>query len=101
MALADSGRAIGAVTRLLQAMGLLIAVCGVTVSLLVVARERVRELALYRALGATRAAIFRVFLGHGLGIASVGLALGALSIVLAGLAMVAWMRMRISIVAPT
>lgn len=66
-----------AVTRLLQAMGLLIAVCGVTVTLLVLARERVSELALYRALGATRGAIFRVFLGHGLGIAAVGLALGA------------------------
>jgi putative ABC transport system permease protein len=67
-----------AVTRLLQAMGLLIAVCGVTVTLLVLARERVPELALYRALGATRGAIFRVFLGQGLGIAAVGLALGTL-----------------------
>ncbi|HEX5044617.1 MAG TPA: FtsX-like permease family protein, partial [Candidatus Polarisedimenticolaceae bacterium] len=67
-----------AVTRLLQAMGLLIAVCGVTLTLLILARERVSELALYRALGATRGAIFRVFLGHGLGIAAVGLVLGAL-----------------------
>jgi putative ABC transport system permease protein len=67
-----------AVTRLLQAMGLLIAVCGVTVTLLIVTRERLSELALYRALGASRAAIFRVFLGHGLGIAAVGLILGTL-----------------------
>jgi len=67
-----------AVTRLLQAMGLLIAVCGITVTLLILARERVPELALYRALGATRGEIFRVFLGQGLGIAAVGCALGAL-----------------------
>ncbi len=67
-----------AVTRLLQAMGLLIAVCAVTVTLLILARERVSELALYRARGATRGAIFRVFLGHGVGIAAVGLVLGSL-----------------------
>ncbi len=66
-----------AVTRLLQAMSLLIAVCGVTLTLLVLARERVSELALYRALGARRREIFRVFLGQGLGMAAVGLALGA------------------------
>ena len=40
-----------AVTRLLQAMGLVIAAAGVTLSLLVLARERRGELALYRALG--------------------------------------------------
>jgi putative ABC transport system permease protein len=59
-------------------MGLLIAVCGVTVTLLILARERLSELALYRALGATRGALFRVFLGQGLGIASFGLLLGLL-----------------------
>jgi len=66
-----------AVTRLLQAMSLLIAVCGITLTLLVLARERVSELALYRALGARRREIFRVFLGQGLGMAVVGLALGS------------------------
>jgi putative ABC transport system permease protein len=65
-----------AVTRLLQAMGLLIAVCGITLTLLVLARERIAELALYRALGATRRQIFRVFVGKGLGMAVFGLALG-------------------------
>ncbi len=65
-----------AITRLLQGMSLLIAVAGVTLTLIVLARERVGELALYRALGATRRQIFRVFLGKGLGIAGFGLALG-------------------------
>jgi putative ABC transport system permease protein len=67
-----------AVTRLLQGMGLLIAAAGVTLSLLVLARERRAELALYRAIGATRGQLFRLFLGRGLGIAVAGLALGAL-----------------------
>jgi putative ABC transport system permease protein len=65
-----------AVTRLLQGMGLLIAVAGIALSLLVLARERSGEIALYRALGATRAQVFRVFLGRGLGIAVFGLGLG-------------------------
>jgi putative ABC transport system permease protein len=65
-----------AVTRLLQAMSLLIAVCGITLTLIVLARERVAELALYRALGASRRRIFRVFVGKGLGIAGFGLLLG-------------------------
>ncbi len=65
-----------AVTRLLQVMGLLIAVAGVALSLLVLARERSGELALYRALGATRGQVFRVFLGRGLGLAVYGLLLG-------------------------
>jgi putative ABC transport system permease protein len=67
-----------AVTRLLQVMGLLIAAAGVTLSLLVLARERRAELALYRALGASRGQLFRIFLGRGLGIALAGLAVGAL-----------------------
>jgi putative ABC transport system permease protein len=66
-----------AVTRLLQAMGLVIAAAGVTLSLLVLARERRAELALYRALGATRGGLARLFLGRGLAIGLVGLALGA------------------------
>ncbi len=64
-----------AVTRVLQGMGLLIAVAGVTLTLLVIARERVSELALYRALGAARSQIFRIFVGK-------GLAMGALAILL-------------------
>jgi len=66
-----------AVTRLLQAMSLLIAACGITLTLIVLARERVAELALYRALGATRAQIARVFLGKGIGMALLGMLLGA------------------------
>ncbi len=65
-----------AVTRLLQAMGLVIAVAGIALSLLVLARERAGEIALYRALGATRGQVFRVFLGRGVGLALFGLALG-------------------------
>jgi putative ABC transport system permease protein len=66
-----------AVTRLLQVMALLIAACGITLTLLVLARERVAELALYRALGAKRRQIFGVFLGEGIGMALLGLLLGA------------------------
>jgi putative ABC transport system permease protein len=66
-----------AVTRLLQAMGLVIAAAGVTLSLLVLARERRGELALYRALGASRVQLARIFLGRGLAIGLAGLALGA------------------------
>ena len=67
-----------AVTRLLQAMGLVIAAAGVTLSLLVLARERRGELALYRALGASRPQLARIFLGRGLAIGVAGLALGTL-----------------------
>ncbi len=67
-----------AVTRLLRGMGLVIAAAGVTLSLLVLARERRGELALYRALGASRGQIFRVFLGRGLAVGAAGLGLGAL-----------------------
>ena len=65
-----------AVTRLLQVMSLLIAVCGITLMLLVLAREQVSELALYRAIGATRRQIFRVYLGKGLGMGAFGLVMG-------------------------
>jgi putative ABC transport system permease protein len=68
-----------AVTRLLREMGLLIAAAGVALALLVLAREGRGELALYRALGATRGQLFRVFLGRGLAIGAVGLALGAVA----------------------
>jgi putative ABC transport system permease protein len=68
-----------AVTRLLQVMSMLIAVSGITLTLLVLARERISELALYRALGAERRQIFRVYLGKGLGIAVYGLVLGGIA----------------------
>ena len=53
------------------------------------------ELSLYRALGAGRAQIFRVFLGKGLGMAAFGLALGgaggvALALILVHLVNPAW-----------
>ena len=65
-----------AVTRLLQAMSLLIAVCGITLTLVIFARERIAELAVYRALGAFRRQLFWVFVGKGLGIGFLGLGLG-------------------------
>ena len=66
-----------AVTRLLQAMSLVVAVAGVTLALLVLARERAAEVALLRSLGATRRQVFLVFLGRAAGIALTGLVLGA------------------------
>jgi putative ABC transport system permease protein len=60
-------------------MSMLIAVSGITLTLLVLARERVSELALYRALGAERGQIFRAYLGKGLGIAIYGLILGGIA----------------------
>ncbi len=75
-----------AVTRILQLMSLLIAVSGVTLTLLVLARERVSELALYRSLGASRRQIFGLFVGKGLSMAALALALGlAGGIALAGI----------------
>lgn len=65
-----------AVTRLLQGTALLIAVAGIALTLLIRARERGAELALYRALGATPAQVFRLVLGEGVGIGLLGLALG-------------------------
>jgi putative ABC transport system permease protein len=65
-----------AITRLLQLMALLVAASGISLTLLVLARERVAELALYRSLGALRRQIFRVFVGEGLAIGVLGLLLG-------------------------
>jgi putative ABC transport system permease protein len=65
-----------AVTRILQAMALVIAGCGISLTLLIQARERAAELALWRALGARRRQVFAVFLGEGLGMGALGLALG-------------------------
>jgi putative ABC transport system permease protein len=65
-----------AVTRTLQSMALLIAVCGVSLTLLIQARERSGELALLRALGATRRQVFGLFLGEGVGMGVLGIVLG-------------------------
>ena len=75
-----------AVTQLLQVMSLLIAVCGITLMLLVLAREQVSELALYRSIGAGRLQIFGMFLGKGLGMGVMGWLLGLVGgVLLAGL----------------
>ena len=65
-----------AVTRLLQGMSLLIAVAGIILTLLILAREQTSELAVYRSIGAQRSQLFRFFLGKGLGLGVSGLALG-------------------------
>ena len=73
------------VTRILQGMSLLIAVCGIMLMLLVLVREQVTELALYRAVGAKRSQVFLVFLGQGMGFGLLGLGLGLLGgVLLAG-----------------
>ncbi|MEZ0312291.1 MAG: FtsX-like permease family protein [Myxococcota bacterium] len=66
-----------AITVILQAMSFLIAVAGIALTLLIAARERAAELALYRALGATRRQVFRMFVGQGLSLGAFGLVLGA------------------------
>jgi putative ABC transport system permease protein len=57
-------------------MALAIAVCGVSLTLLIMGRERATELALYRSLGATRPQLFRLGLSEGAGIGGLGLVLG-------------------------
>lgn len=68
-----------AITELLRYMSLLIAVCGVALTLIVLARERSSELALYRALGASRLQIFRIYAGKGLGMGIAGIVLGSMA----------------------
>jgi putative ABC transport system permease protein len=65
-----------AVTRLLQVMALIVAASGITLTLLILGRERASELAVYRALGARRRQVFRFFVGKGLGIGLFGMAIG-------------------------
>lgn len=65
-----------AVTRILQAMSLVIAACAITLTLLVVAQEKAGEIALYRTLGAFRTQVFRLFVGKGTAMAFMGLVLG-------------------------
>ena len=75
-----------AITRLLQFMSLLIAVCGIALMLLVLAREQAPELALCRSLGARGRQLFGVFVGKGLSMGVMGLALGSVGgVLLAGL----------------
>ena len=75
-----------AVTQLLKGMSLVIAVCGIALMLIVLAREQVSELALYRSIGATRRQLFRIYVGKGLGMGALGLLLGLFGgILLAGL----------------
>ncbi len=71
-----------AVTKLLQGISWLIAVCGIALMLLVLAREQVPELALYRALGATSRQVFGLFVGKGLGMGLFGLSMGGVGGVL-------------------
>ena len=66
-----------AVTRILQAMSLLVAACAVALSLLILARDRAPELALYRALGATRRQVFGLFVGKGVALSVLAMLLGA------------------------
>ena len=67
-------------------MSLLISVCGITLMLLVLAREQVSELALYRAIGSRRTQIFKLFVGKGLGMGVIGMILGTIGgILLAGI----------------
>ncbi len=67
-----------AITRLLRTMTLVIAIAGITLTLLVLTKERISELALYRALGGTPRQIFLIFLGKGVGLASFGFILGTI-----------------------
>lgn len=67
-----------AVTRTLQSLALLTALCGISLTLLVQSRERLGELALLRSLGASRRQIFGLFLGEGAALGVLGLVLGLL-----------------------
>ena len=65
-----------AITRILQVMALLIAVCGISLTLVIMARERAAELALLRAIGATRGQVLRLLVGEGGAMGVAGLLLG-------------------------
>ncbi|MCA9727697.1 MAG: ABC transporter permease [Candidatus Eisenbacteria bacterium] len=68
-----------AITRILQGLALLVALSGISLTLLVLARERAPELALYRALGALRRQVFGLFLGEALTMGALGLVLGTIA----------------------
>lgn len=65
-----------AITRILQVMSLIVAATGIALTLIVLARERLSELALYRSLGSTRGQIFGIFVGKGLAMGIIALAMG-------------------------
>jgi putative ABC transport system permease protein len=65
------------VTRILEASALAVAALGILLGLLILTAERGAEIALYRALGASRGQIFALFLAKGLAIGIVGILLGA------------------------
>lgn len=70
-----------AVTLVLRAISVLVAVAGVTLSLLILAAEREREIGVLRAIGASRAQVIGLFLREaaliGLVASAVGIASGA------------------------
>ena len=66
-----------AVTRLLQAMALLVAALGISLALVVIARERRSELALYRALGALRGQLVPLLLYEALSMGVLGWVMGS------------------------
>jgi putative ABC transport system permease protein len=67
-----------AVTRTLQWMALAVAVTGVALTLLVLARERLAELALFRALGAVPRQVLLLFLGEGVALGLFGIFVGVI-----------------------
>lgn len=81
-----------AVVRLLQVVSLLIAVSGITLTLLILAREGISELALYKALGAQRSQIFRIYLGKGMSIALLSSVLGGFGGFALALILVFWIN---------
>ena len=66
-----------AVTRLLQVMALLVAALGISLALLVIARERRSELALYRAMGALRGQLVPLLLYEALSMGVLGWIVGS------------------------
>jgi putative ABC transport system permease protein len=81
-----------AVVRILQIVSLLIAVSGITLTLLILARERISELALYRALGAERSQIFRIYFGKGMSIAVLSSILGTMGGIALAMILIFWIN---------
>lgn len=73
------------ITRIVQALALVIAACAVALALLVIGREAAAEIALLRSIGASRRQVFLLFGRMGALIGLAGVALGA-----AGGAALAW-----------
>ncbi len=90
------------VTGLLRAIALFIAAVGLGLSLFAVARERAPQIALERALGATRRQVALAMVGRGVLISLVGLALGGgagalLTLLLVEVVNPAWFGWRLSL----